>query len=336
VLVVLLIASYITIRRQSRALVRAANDLAEREERYRVLFERASDLVRLHTPEGRTFFVSPSVESLLGYSPAELMAMAPADLLHADDLEAVFENFHRVMNGEVPPSVSSHRLRHRNGEYRWFEVHVQRVRNADGSFHGQSSARDVTVHRELEQRLSNQAAELRDLSLQDGLTGLYNRRGFLETSKQVLKTAVREQQAAAVLFVDLDGLKLVNDRLGHEAGDRFICEAAQVLRSTCRANDVVARLGGDEFVVLAPHVVGAPDAIKTRLEQTLAEVNEQPGREYELSFSVGVALFDPLSPVPLDRLLELADSRMYDAKVARRRQRSAQPSVTDPRQLAPT
>ena len=298
-----------------------------------MLFEHASDLVRLHTPEGRTFFVSPSVETLLGYTPEELMAMVPADFVHPDDLELALENVSRALSGSFPKSVASYRIQHKNGEFRWFEVHVQRVRKADGSYHVQSAARDITARRDLEQRLAKQAEELRDLSLQDGLTGLYNRRGFMEVAKQALRAAIRENQAAAVLFADLDGLKLVNDRLGHEAGDRFIREAGALLQATCRASDIVARLGGDEFVVFAPHVGADPDIVRARLELAVAELNAEAGREYELSFSVGVALFDPRSPAPLDELLKTADSRMYDAKVARRRQRRAQSPVTDPRLL---
>ena len=332
----LLVAAFLTIRQQSSGLLRAANELADSEERYRLLFEHSSDLVRLHADNGRTVFVSPSVLRLLGHTPVEFMAMAPPEFLHPDEVEPVVENVDQVLNGACSKSVLTYRLRHKNGEFRWFEVHVQRVRNADGSLVVQSSARDITKRLELEQRLAQQAEELRDLSLQDGLTGLYNRRGFMEVSKPMLKAALREKRAAALLFVDLDGLKLVNDRLGHEAGDRFIREAATVLQSTCRASDVVARLGGDEFVVLAPHAGAGPESVKMRIERAVADLNAEPGREYELSFSVGAAMFDPLSPAPLDELLKLADSRMYDAKVARRRQRSTQSGVSDPRELAGT
>jgi diguanylate cyclase (GGDEF)-like protein len=164
-----------------------------------------------------------------------------------------------------------------------------------------------------------QAEELRHLSLRDGLTGLYNRRGFLEISQQLVRVAEREQHKLAVMFVDLDGLKAINDGLGHEHGDRAITEAGELLRSTCRATDLVARLGGDEFVVLAANVdENSTSVLKRRLNDALAARNAQPGRDYQLAFSLGFALYDSLAPLPMEQLISEADARMYEAKQVRR------------------
>jgi diguanylate cyclase (GGDEF)-like protein len=202
---------------------------------------------------------------------------------------------------------------------------MSRVLNSDGSVrHFRSSARDVTERWELAAVLERQATELRDQPLHDGLTGLYNRRGFMEFASNALKAAQAGNERACLFFADLDGLKGVNDRHGHAAGDRFIAEAARVLRSSSGAGDVLARLGGDEFVVLAPGC-GDPSDLTERVERRVAEANDEPGRSYELSFSIGVAAFDPADPSPLEELIKLADARMYEAKVQRRRNRSLLP-----------
>jgi len=325
--------SFYALQREAREVREAAAELAESEERYRVLVENVSDLVAIHGPDGELRFVSPSVETLLGRTPTEMHAMSAWSLLHPEDTASVRYSLQKFQSGEVQSGVVTCRLRRRDSEYRWFEFKVARVNGEDGQLrHYQSAGRDVTVRRQLEQRLAVQAEELRNLSLRDGLTGLYNRRGFLELSQQVVRVAEREKHGLALLFVDLDGLKRINDQLGHGFGDRAIGEAAELLRSTCRATDLVARLGGDEFVVLASNVDSeSVEILKGRLERALADVNRQPRREYSLAFSLGVASFDPAAPIAMESLLVEADARMYEAKARRQRPRSrpagALPSV---------
>jgi diguanylate cyclase (GGDEF)-like protein/PAS domain S-box-containing protein len=319
----LLAMSFLSLQRDAREVREAAAELAESEERYRVLVENVSDLVTIHDPDGELRFVSPSVESLLGRSPTEMHTVPAWSLLHPEDLASVRYSLHKFQSGEVQSGVVTCRLRRRNSEYRWFEFKVARVNDEDGQLrHYQAAGRDITVRRQLEQRLAVQAEELRNLSLRDGLTGLYNRRGFLELSQQVVRVAEREQHGLAVLFVDLDGLKRINDQLGHSFGDRAIGDAAELLRATCRATDLIARLGGDEFVVLASNVDSdSVEILKARLDRAVADLNGQPGREYALALSLGVASFDPAAPVAIEKLLVEADARMYEAKARRQRPR---------------
>jgi diguanylate cyclase (GGDEF)-like protein/PAS domain S-box-containing protein len=315
---------FLGMQRDARELREAASELAESEERYRVLVENVSDLVTIHGPGGELSFVSPSVETLLGRTPEEARTLSVFSLLHPEDVASARYGVQKLQSGEVNSGVVTCRLRRRDGEYRWFEFKVTRVTDPDGELrHFQAAGRDVTIRRQLEQRQAEQAEELRHLSLRDGLTGLYNRRGFLELSAQLVRVAERERHRIALLFVDLDGLKRINDELGHGHGDRAITEAAELLRSTCRATDLVARLGGDEFVLLASNVEGdSLEILKGRLQRALAQVNAQPGREYALSFSLGVSMFDPLAPAPIESLLVEADARMYEAKGGRKRPRS--------------
>jgi diguanylate cyclase (GGDEF)-like protein len=184
--------------------------------------------------------------------------------------------------------------------------------------------RDVTTRESNKDLLQRQADELRALSLVDELTGLYNRRGFLTLATQQLKLCDRSMRPAMVIFVDLDGMKRINDELGHEYGDQALIETASVLRQCFRYSDVVARLGGDEFVVLA--VEADPptgDLVEARLYAKLDELNRRPGRAFELQFSVGIAGYDPSKSEMVEEVLARADALMYDAKRLRGGARTA-------------
>ncbi len=162
----------------------------------------------------------------------------------------------------------------------------------------------------------NLMAALQSLALTDTLTGLCNRRGFVTIAQERLKLARRNGQSAAIIFVDLNGMKRINDELGHECGDQALVATACILKSTFRASDVIARLGGDEFVVLA--MAAQPSAtgrIRKRLMQSLARYNES-GTGVQISFSIGFAYFNPLvgSGVGIEQLMTLADEAMYAEK----------------------
>jgi diguanylate cyclase (GGDEF)-like protein len=156
--------------------------------------------------------------------------------------------------------------------------------------------------------------ELRNLALTDDLTGLHNRRGLFALAGQQLKLARRNHQCALLFFADVDGLKQINDRLGHSEGDIAIRRVARILRNTFRDSDIVARLGGDEFAILANEAsLDSQKDIWRRLKENLrAEGLRDP--RYSLSLSVGVARFDPRSALTLSDLLEYADQAMYEAK----------------------
>jgi len=159
------------------------------------------------------------------------------------------------------------------------------------------------------------ATEVRELSLGDDLTGLYNRRGFLTLARQQLLVAQREQRKVALVFADLDGMKDINDRLGHEVGDRALVEVAGVLRHCFRASDIVARLGGDEFVAIATQHDDLEPALTTRIQTGLATLNADPNRPYKLQLSIGVTPSSAATDT-IEELLALADRRMYEQKRA--------------------
>ena len=166
---------------------------------------------------------------------------------------------------------------------------------------------------------------LRDLSLHDDLTGLYNRRGLLALAEQLVREAERQRRGFDVVFADLDGLKRINDTLGHPEGDRAIRDAARLIRASFRDSDVVARLGGDEFAVLVRNdptyggdAAAGVEAATARLREAVARHNATEDRPYELSLSLGFSGYDPAAPRGIESLLDAADQAMYAQKRAKR------------------
>ncbi|QKE63644.1 diguanylate cyclase [Aquipseudomonas campi] len=170
------------------------------------------------------------------------------------------------------------------------------------------------LHAEVRER-ERMAAEVRQLSLTDELTGLHNRRGFLLLAERELEAAQRRRSRCLLLYADLDYLKQTNDRHGHAAGDVMLIDAAQVLRSVFRSTDVLARLGGDEFVVLTSDYVSSEEVLQ-RLAAAIKAFQRQTGRQ--LSISLGVAESSLSAGAGLDSLLTQADAAMYANKCARR------------------
>jgi diguanylate cyclase (GGDEF)-like protein/PAS domain S-box-containing protein len=264
--------------------------------------------------------VSPSVEQLLGYSVAEYLALPSRSLMHPDELPIAAVIMTEIQQRTRREGVSTYRLRHKSGEYRWFEVHWAVRRDANGEPRDvHTVGRDVTARLESERRLNAYATELKTISLRDELTGLYNRRGFLEVAGRAHAQALKEARFAALIFVDLNEMKRINDELGHDVGDLALRDAAEVLRSALRSSDVVARLGGDEFVAFATDFRTAElEPLRDRLRKLGERRTTAQARNFRLSMSVGAACLLPGSERSLSELLDEADRAMYEQKNARR------------------
>ena len=187
-------------------------------------------------------------------------------------------------------------------------------RGADGELLGiVEDFKDISERKRMEE-------ELRSLSLRDELTGLYNRRGFMTLADRELKMADRLKRGIFMLYADLDGLKTINDTLGHKVGDMAIREAATVLKETFRGSDIIGRIGGDEFVILPIGIAGDNlEVITSRLQKIIDKKNGKISRSYKLSLSIGVAYYDPENPVTMDELLIKADAMMYEHKRNKRK-----------------
>jgi diguanylate cyclase (GGDEF)-like protein/PAS domain S-box-containing protein len=429
---------------------RANEDLARSERALRTVADNATDLVRVVDDRGTLVYVSPSCETLLGYSSGEMLEMEPGTLLHPEEREHARALIRLARAGNTDGQPFVHRLLTKSGEYRWFETRYSLVQQGTGRDNGiHLTSRDITERRQFEEALRQQtarlesiltsigdgvvvmdtqrrlvvvnpaarayihqsegdtvptnwapvhrafeldgktpfpsergpitralngeastgvkmilhdlsgtprsfsvsarpiqdrgtvvgsvaiyhditeqrraevelqetAALLRSMTLRDELTGLYNRRGFLEHAGLALRTAIRVRQPACVFFADLDGMKGINDGFGHEVGDRAIAATACVLTEVFRDSDIVARLGGDEFAVFAPQCgEGDVAVIRKRVDAALVRFNNETSEPFSLSISVGAGVFVPGMAIDLNALMERADQSMYEQKRSR-------------------
>jgi len=169
-------------------------------------------------------------------------------------------------------------------------------------------SKDITELKHMEE-------EMRALSLEDDLTNLYNRRGFTTLAEQYLKIAKRDNKGFFMLYADLDNLKGINDKFGHQEGSYALTQVANILTDNYRESDIIARLGGDEFTVLPIAFDGDNlDTVISRLQYKIESYNSQSNRGYNLSLSVGTSYFDPENPCSLDQMLSKADEEMYKQK----------------------
>jgi diguanylate cyclase (GGDEF)-like protein/PAS domain S-box-containing protein len=308
-LFLLLLVGWRLHRLRRCALLAHAQRALERrtEQRIRALIEHSTDVITVLAADLTVRWQSPSVAQQLGHDPGRWRGRRLIELVHPEDEPAV-ERALRTSGNNGPVTFSA-RFRHADGDWRHLET-IADIRLADPDLQGiVLSMRDVTARQALEDELRHQA-------FHDGLTGLANRALFEEHLVQGLARARRHRQPVAVLFLDLDDFKTINDSLGHEAGDALLREAAIRIASAVRAEDTAARLGGDEFAVLAEASECDDDAqtIAARLLSALAEPFYIAGRELRVSASVGLAWSD--GSIGVRELMRDADTAMYAAKDA--------------------
>lgn len=316
----LVVALFLRAWRDVRSLGARARVAEESERRFRQIADAAVDLVRIQERSGRTVYVSPSAQRLLGRSPEDVAALHDADLVAPEDLAAIGDAIARLERGEAPAPVV-HRFRRADGTLAWFETRLEPIHDESGALvRWQAASRDVdervrreSAREERHSRLLIEAEGLREVSATDALTGLLNRRGLLERGEPLLRDERAAGRSTAIVFADIDGLKVVNDLMGHEMGDRLIRAAADVLRRVARDGDLCARIGGDELVVIARGCDEAgARAFTERLEQAIAAGADE--RPFRLSLSTGHALASPASTESLEAVMARADARMYEVK----------------------
>lgn len=290
--------------------------LRESRERYRVIAEFSSDWEYWIGPDGRYRYVSPACTRLTGYSSAAFVADADlfGRLLHPDDRHLWEQHLEAHLadeSGGIPPLEL--RIRHLDGHVHWIEHSCTPVFGESGEFLGRRGVnRDIT-------ELKHSREQLHFLAQHDALTGLPNRTLFRQRLEEAIPRAIRRGGETALLFLDLDRFKTVNDTLGHPVGDLLLKQVAARLTQAVRSSDTVARLGGDEFVVISEDVQEPNDAaiLARRLLDLFTTPFEVEGRELFLSLSIGIGIY-PLDGVDTDTLIRHADIAMYRAKAAGR------------------
>jgi diguanylate cyclase (GGDEF)-like protein/PAS domain S-box-containing protein len=299
------IAGVLCVSRNVTAERRAERAQREAEERFRAAFHHAPIGMAIVGVDGRFSAVNGALGAILGRSADEIANTPPGELLHDDDRPRAAEKLLPIMRGERDTAALELRLHHANGHLVWVNAHVVLVRDADGrALHLLGQLQDITERKRYEERLQHMADH-------DPLTGLPNRRSFERALGRHAAGIRRYGASGALLVLDLDGFKHVNDTHGHAAGDELIVRCADALRSRLRDTDVLARLGGDEFAVLLPRG-GDDEAIAAA--DALVDVIRSTGR---VTVSIGVAGFDAVTATA-DEVLVRADRAMYEAKATGR------------------
>ncbi len=282
------------------------------EARFRLIAENMSDLVCLQSVDGRYLYLSPSCQSVLGFQPDELLNTSIYDLIHPEDLQHGRLTISADLQPGAPPLV--YRIRRKSNDYIWLETIAQAVRDSEGrTIQFVTTSRDVTARVLAEERLTYTA-------LHDALTALPNRVLFMERVELAVRRLKRhEGYAFAVLFIDLDRFKLVNDSLGHAIGDALLVAIARLLESLVRDVDTVARLGGDEFTLLLDEIDDFTDALKVaqRILECLQTPLQVEGHTVFTTASIGI-VFSSAEYQHGSELLRDADLAMYRAKGAGR------------------
>jgi diguanylate cyclase (GGDEF)-like protein/PAS domain S-box-containing protein len=280
------------------------------EERFRALIQNSSDVVAIVGADGISRYVSPVVERVLGYKPEHGLGRSifQPPVMHPDDADRVRDVFAVITGRPGTEATIDFRLRHADG--RWVQVEAT-TKNllADPSIGGiVVNYRDITERRSLEERLRHQA-------FHDPLTGLPNRALFMNRLGHALDRVERNKKAVAVLFLDLDNFKFVNDSLGHEVGDSLLISVAERLGACLRDEDTAARFGGDEFTLLLEDVKNATEAVLVadKITRALSAPFVLGSREVFVTTSIGIVLGTSARERPTD-LLRNADVALYRAK----------------------
>lgn len=288
----------------------AERALREAESLFRSALENAPIGMAILSLEGRFTKVNRVLCQLLGYQQAELEALSFAEITLPEDLQADLNSMQRLLNGEIDTYQMEKRYRRKDGEMVWVQVTGSVMRDADRTpLYFLAQIEDITERKQHQE-------QIRQLAFYDTLTGLPNRRLFLDHIDQALTQAKRYQRSMAVMFLDLDHFKQVNDKLGHDIGDQLLQGVASRLTASVRHGDTVSRQGGDEFVVVLAEIAHPEDA--AHVAQKILDALDAPfalqGHIVQVGVSIGIAIYPVDGSDDIQELMKKADIAMYAAK----------------------
>lgn len=291
----------------------AEQKLRQSEAEFRALVESARDIIFTLTPDGCLTYVSPSWQDILGHHPTEVMGNTFDHFVHQDDLARCFAFMQSLLLTATKQGSIEYRIFHKNGQLCWHTSTAAPIFDAEGHLLKYVGvARDITEQKQQHLELAKQA-------FYDPLTGLANRTLFYKMLEQQLALCQLRGDTLALLFIDLDRFKPVNDCYGHAVGDSVLQQVAQRLHNSTRAADLSGRLSGDEFVVVLTGFISSQPLpaqvlpLAERIQQQISEPYSVAGLTVDISCSIGIALF-PQDSREQPQLLHLADIAMYQAK----------------------
>jgi diguanylate cyclase (GGDEF)-like protein/PAS domain S-box-containing protein len=287
----------------------AERALRDSETRYRHMVEQVNEVIFQVDADGRWTFLNPAWTQVTGYSVESSLGHSFLDMVEPDDRQRTLEMFESALHGRLSRERHEVRIRTKDGECRTVEVRPRLL--DDGLSRGFiGTLDDVTDRKRLEQELAHQA-------LHDTLTGLPNRALFMDRVNRSLAAMQRSKQLNAVVMLDVDNFKVINDAMGHGVGDRLLIEVALRLLACIRPGDTVARFGGDEFTVLLEDIPNIADActVADGIHESLARPLFLSGREVTFTMSAGVAIGRYANDTS-EELVRNADLAMFEAKFA--------------------
>lgn len=278
------------------------------EARFKALTESAMDIVTVLDETGAIRYQSPSVRHLLGYEPADMLGRNQFDLVHPEDAEILRASFADLVRRGDLRLAAEFRVRNAAGEWRTLESVGKNCLGIPAVMGIIVNTRDITDRKQFEERV-------RHLAYHDALTGLPNRLLMQDRIAQAIARAERTSGSCAVMFIDIDNFKNINDTLGHDAGDELLRQVASRLSAAVRAHDTIARQGGDEFIVLLDQLDSHRGAnrVAQKILDALRAAFEMLGGEQHVSGSIGIALF-PTDGRDAATLLKNADTAMFHGK----------------------
>ena len=288
---------------------RAEEALQKREEHFRSLIENASDLILITNSHGTLSYISPSADRALYYSPEELIGRNLFEFIHPEDFSNAFAAMERTLQSPGEGQPVEWRIKHKLGHWRVYEAIGKCVLDYGHEPSIVLNARDITERRAAEEKLMHDA-------LHDPLTDLPNRLVFLDRLGQAIKRSKRNSNYLfAVLFLDLDHFKLVNDSLGHLVGDELLIAMSRRLERCLRPGDTIARMGGDEFTMILEDLedTDAVEQIAARIQMEIAAPFQVGEQLIYTTASIGIAFSDSHYSSP-EEMLRDADTALYQAK----------------------